>query len=263
MKKLVLSLMFILSGCFATAQITFEHEYNHSGAYVELAQSGTKFYIMDVAASQCRIYNTDHSIWKTISLDVPGNHYLYDIRYVSENLFSTDNVLALLYIFYHYDEEGQFYTYFAKVINENGTVLLDIPGTQYAYVNDLGDEGVKLTAYVYDYSVYPSTVKTRIYDLPGEPVSAAGPVNPLQQMAEAFPNPANSFTRIPYRLLDGYHEGTVILTDVHGNRIREYRVDRTFKSLYVNTSELPDGIYFYQLKTGNHISYAGKLVVRD
>jgi hypothetical protein len=66
MKKTIIALAaFLLTLNFATAQITLEADYEHSGAYTELANSGYKFYVMDVTANQCRIYSTENFLWKT------------------------------------------------------------------------------------------------------------------------------------------------------------------------------------------------------
>ncbi len=262
MKKILSLLIIQLFALGASAQINYETEYNYSGTFVNLALSGTKFYIMDVPANQCRIYNTDHTLWKTIPLSVPANNYLYDIRFVSENLFTTDNSLALAYIYYNYDETGQYYTYTAKVIRENGSELLSIPGAQYLYVYDLGDDGVKLIAYVYDYSVSPYTVKTRIYDLPGNLLAIPSGAAPAPSgLGAPVPNPAGNFTQIHYTLPEDAKEGTIILQDVKGNAVQSYRVDRNFKSMYINTAQLPAGLYLYFLKTGQYTSPARKLVV--
>lgn len=91
----------------AFAQISPEYTYNYSAAYTNLRYSGDKLFIMDVPENQCRIYNMDHSLWKTINLSVPANHYLYDIRYVSEGLFTDDERLSLAYIYYSYDTNTQ------------------------------------------------------------------------------------------------------------------------------------------------------------
>jgi hypothetical protein len=130
MKPLVLIMAIMAQSVFLAGQITLESTYNHSGTFTNLAQSGYKFYVMDVVANQCRIYNVNHTIWKTINLPVPTDNYLYDIRYISENLFTTDNSLCLAYIYYSYNTTNQYYTYTTKVIRENGTELLSIPGCQ-------------------------------------------------------------------------------------------------------------------------------------
>lgn len=262
MKKSLFLLLLLLPFTMLNAQINLEKTYSHSGAYIQLANSGYKFYLMDVGNAQCRIYNMDHSLWKTINLNVPANNYLYDIRYVSENLFTNDNTLSLCYIYYYYDETNQYYTYTAKIIRENGTELLSIPGAQYVYVNNVGEEGTKLTAYSYDYSVFPSTIQTLIYDLPGELVSyGSEDMNPaLQELA--YPNPATDFTVIPYTLPDGAADGRLLLNDASGRLIKMYNVDQNFRNLQIDTRQLPKGVYFYHLESGNYTSDAGKFIVR-
>lgn len=259
MKKLLLFLFLI--PLVTTAQITFEADYGHSGTYTKLANSGYKFYVMDVLAQQCRVYNTNHTLWKTIDLDVPVDQYLYDIRYVSENLFTDDNSLSLCYIYYAYDATNQYYTYTAKVINENGTSLLTVEGAQYAYVNMVDDQA-KLSLYVYDYSSSPYTITTVIYDLPGELVSSGEFTNNIFQSKPPYPNPATDFAVLPYQLPDGQDQGKVILNDETGKVIHTFDVDRNFNNLQIDTRQLPHGVYFYHLESGNYASEAEKIIVR-
>ena len=261
MKKSLLLLLLLPFGLI-NAQISFEASYNHSGAFIQLAGSGYKFYLMDVGNEQCRIYNTDHSIWKTVNLNIPDNHYLYDIRYVSENLFTNDNTLALCYIYYNYDEVNQYYTYTAKVITEGGSELLSIPGAQYVYVNSLGNEGTRLTAYTYDYSVYPSTVQTVIYDLPGQLVSNDANGAGIAESPLPYPNPATDHIIIPYEIPGGADRGKMVLNDAAGKTIRTFEVDHNFKTLHIDARQFPKGIYFYHLESGNFVSDAQKIIVR-
>src|SRR5690606_31307891 len=150
------------------AQITLENTYNYSGTYTHLQHSGDKFFLMDIGQNQCRIYNTDHSLWKTINLNVPAGNYLYDIRYVSENLFTTDNALCLAYVYYYYDEINQYYTFTAKIILENGTELLSIPACQTFSIYTTDNGVTNLLAYSYYYSLLLYTTTTRVYNLPGQ-----------------------------------------------------------------------------------------------
>jgi hypothetical protein len=141
-------------------QITLQKTYNYSTAVVKLETLGYKYYLMDVLASQVRIYNMDHSIFKTINCSVPNGYYLADIKYVSENLFNSDSQIELAYTYYKYvpTSTSYYYIYGAKVINESGSNLLSIDGAQYIYVNKTGETEYKLFAYCYDYSVSPEKV---------------------------------------------------------------------------------------------------------
>lgn len=263
MKRIILLTIFFASLGISSAQITFETQYEHSGAYSNLAISGYKFYTMDVGLSQCHLYNTDHSPWKTINLSVPANHYLYDIKYVSENLFTTDNTLCLSYVYYYYDAVNDYYTFTAKVVKEDGTDLLTVPGAQYLYAYYLEGVGTKMLAYVYDYSLLYYTVKTRVYDLPGELYSAADEnVVPQFNLGNAFPNPAGEFTNVPYQLPEGQFEGTLTITDMNGKIKDVFSIDRNFQSLHINTRTYNKGVYLYQVSAGGVTSETQKLVVQ-
>jgi hypothetical protein len=261
MKKVTLIFLLFLSLGMLQAQINLEEEFNHSGTFVNLSNSGYKFYLMDVVAEQCRIYNTDYSLWKTLNLNVPDNHYLYDIRFVSENLFTNDNTLSLCYIYYNYDEVNLYYTYTAVIMNESGSILLTIPGAQYVYANNLGDEGAKLTAYSYDYSIYPSTIKTLVYDLPGTLVSNAAGQQHENVLADAYPNPATGYTILPYSLPADVSAATLIVNDASGKVIQSYPVDRQFEKLRINTAQMPKGFYLYHIEAGAYRSEARKIIV--
>lgn len=262
MKKTFLFLVFILSFYFGKAQINFETEYGHSGIYTKLAISGYKFYLMDVGLSQCRIYNIDHSLWKTIDLPVPKYNYLYDIKFVSENLFTMDNKVCLAYIYYFYDEVTMVYSYTAKVLKEDGTELLDIPGANYLTAISLEENGTKLLAYVYDYalSYYP---KTRVYNLPGDLLSASDEEGISSfGLNNPFPNPAGEFTNVPYELPVGQFEGMLTISDLNGSVVDTFRIDNNFKSLHLSTVNYKKGTYLYYVTAGNYISETKKLIVQ-
>jgi len=263
MKKTLITItLFLTVVNFGFSQITFDTDYEYSGAYVELAQSGYKFYIMDVVTNQCRIYNTDHSLWKTINLPVPSDKYLYDIRYVSENLFTDDNSVSLCYFYYYYNDIAQYYTYYAKIINEDGTELLTLTGAQYAYVYNIDDENTKLIAYLYDYSVVPYTITTVIYDLPGQLLSTKRGNDFPQLTGQAYPNPSTTFTILPYSLPEGINSGELQISDMQGRVVKTFGVDRSFDNFRINTAEFPKGTYLYRLVSGNYVSGANKLIVK-
>lgn len=263
MKKLILIQLFIGAMLIANAQINPESTYNFSGTYTKLANSGYKFFVMDVGTSQCRIYNTNHSLWKTINLSVPAGNYLYDIKYISENLFTTDNSLCLAYIYYSYNSTGQYYTYNARIIKENGTELLSVPGCQYLYVHNLEGVGTKMVAYCYDYSLSPYTVQTKVYNLPGQLVYVPGEAEPSDPAsAMAFPNPANRLATISYNLPAGVQNAELLLCDPAGRILKTWNVNGPSGNLTVNTTGFPGGIYFYSLRQGTYNSGNHKLIIQ-
>ncbi|MBE0661186.1 MAG: T9SS type A sorting domain-containing protein [Bacteroidales bacterium] len=262
MKQLVLIMAIMAQSVFLTGQITLESTYNHSGTFTNLTQSGYKFYIMDVGANQCRIYNTNHTLWKTINLSVPADNYLYDIRYISENLFTTDNTLCLAYIYYSYNATGQYYTYTAKVISENGTELRSIPGCQYLYAHSVGTAGTKLVAYSYNYSVSPYTIQTLVYNLPGQLVSGSNGVVLNEETLQAFPNPANDFITIYYEFPDGLSNAEMIIHDIEGNVVRKFDIANQSDNMMISTASFPKGFYLFSINSGNRLIKSGKFIVQ-
>jgi hypothetical protein len=245
------------------AQITLENTYNYSGTYTHLKHSGDKFFLMDIGLNQCRIYNTDHSLWKTINLNVPAGNYLYDIRYVSENLFTSDNALCLAYVYYYYDEINQYYTFTAKIIRENGTELLSIPGCQTLNVYNTENGAAKLLAYSYDYSLVLYTTTTRVYNLPGQLTGVEmNQEDKNDAYFRPFPNPASSWITIPIRLPEGNPDGVVHLMNAAGQEIRTYNVSIMQPELTIPTNDLPAGIYFCTIESGSVQSAAQKIIVR-
>lgn len=263
--KSVPALVFLMLLSFTSnAQITLESTYSHSGTYTFLPSSGNKFFIMDVANSQCKIYNTNHSLWKTLNLSVPSNNFLYDIRFVSEGLFTTDNTLCLAYIYYNYNEAGEYYSYAARVVRENGTVLLNIPGCQYLYVHKLADQSTKLVAYSYNYSVWPYTVQTTVYNLPGELITSTqldGNGMYEENFLPAYPNPASMYVNIPYSLPEGISQGRLLLLDGAGKVISSFPLQNNAGVFPVPTASFPRGTYFYRTEAKNHQSKTGKIVL--
>ena len=61
-KSLLLFSLLLVAGMPGKSQITFEHSFNYSGLFTQLPTSGSKFYLMDWEAEQCRLYNTHQSL---------------------------------------------------------------------------------------------------------------------------------------------------------------------------------------------------------
>lgn len=253
-------LALLMNALSSQAQISLEHSYTGSTGITHLSVSGYKYFMMDVYSYQCKMYNIDHSVWKTINLAVPSGMYLYDIRHVSENLFNADNKVELCYTYYSYDTTMLFFTYYSKVIDEDGVELLAIPGASYSEVKPAGTAGTKLLAYVYDYSTYPSTMQTQVYTLPGNLPSGGTDFEGSLSSPSAFPNPTTSTITIPYKLPDGVVEGKLQLLGGRGEIGKVFKVDRNFSELRIDVGGFPCGVYHYLLLTDKGISTRGTFI---
>jgi hypothetical protein len=260
MKKILILTLFLALSLISRAQITLEYNYPASTGLTNLALSGYKYFLMDVVNNQCRIYNLDHSAWKTINLSVPAGMYLYDVRLVSETLFNGDSKVELAYIYYSYDTTLLYTTYYTRIIDENGLELLSIPGCAYLEVKSTGNTGTKMLAYVYDYSIILWTLNTHVYSLPGDLPIGGMTQGGTQMEDRPFPNPAGSSVTIPYHLPGTDTAGDIQLFDQSGRLLKQYRVDRTFSDLTIRLDELPAGAYFYRVTTGHGVINSGKII---
>ena len=243
------------------SQVNLETIYQVSGALTQLEKSGPKYYVMDWTNVQCRIYSMDHSLWKAVTLTVPTGYYLYDIRYVSEHLFNTDDLVEMAVTYFYYEEAGQYYIYGSKIVNELGEELVVIPGASYVQVYDAGNYGRKFLAYVYDYSVYPYPVQTWVYDLPGggAPNSIMGPDASLA-MPDPYPNPAISFITINYHLPEHITGAQLQVMDIMGKVLKSYPINTANETYQLDVRMYPKGVYLYRFIANHYCSESFRLI---
>ena len=152
--KLKLTIICLLSGLVLYSQPVLEHTYAESATLASLEKLGEVYYSMDVIGKQCLIYDMDHSLKKRIALPTPEGYYLEDIQFLSEHLFNDDDLLELVYIYSKYvpTELSYYFTFESKLINENGAILLTVPGAGFTEVLESAEHGKKFLVYQYDYS---------------------------------------------------------------------------------------------------------------
>lgn len=123
---------------------------------VILENSGEKYYLIDQTDKQVKIYNADHTLWKSVNLPIPidatiGSYYL------SETQINPDNLIEISYS-YITDSAGV-YSYESNIINENGAVLLTIPGATSIYLSNVPGLQNKIIANNKVYSIPSLTLE--------------------------------------------------------------------------------------------------------
>lgn len=257
----ILFVLFLFSE--SMAQVTLEHTYNYSATVVNFETLGYKYYLMDVPRSECRIYNMDHSLYKTISCTVPSGSYLFDIKFISEKTFDSDAGIELLYSYYKYYSGSDYYDYDSRIINEDGSEIVFINGALYNNVNKTGDDTYKLFSYCYDFSNSPETIWTNIYSLPGAPpVNASIFTRENDWSLTAYPNPSSETVKVAYSLPKNVYSATLHLVDNSGRPVDQFTVDQYSDHLDLNVSDFASGVYFYFIETEGRKSAAQKLVIQ-
>ncbi len=263
MKTQFLTTILVLAAFALQAQVTLDKKYDYSTSVVKLETLGYKYYLMDVQLGQCRIYNTDHSLFKTINCSVPGGFFLYDIKFISEKTFDADAGIELLCTYYMYNSSKAYYEYDSKIINDDGSAIVTIDGSLYNYINKTGENSYKLFSYCYDYSVSPEKVWTNIYSLPGSPTVNAffEEFSPKADL-NVFPNPASATINVAYHLPETINMGTLNIVSTEGKLVKQFQVDRHTDHLSLYASDFTSGVYHYFIEYGNTRTESKKLVVR-
>jgi hypothetical protein len=218
-----------------------------------------------VLTKQCHIYTMDHSLYKSISIPTPEGYYLSDLQYVSEKLFNGDDLIELVYSYTKYvpTTNSYYYTYETRLINENGSVLLTVPGAGYTEVIETAGHGKKFLVYEYDYSVIPYRTYTHVYGLPEASTKSVTSMEPFIGLGEAFPNPAGDQVNIPVQLPSDIQSATLEIMEINGKRILSQDFHRSTPSLSIPTNQLVPGTYLYFVEADGKKSASKKMVIRD
>lgn len=260
--KRTLTIALLLAGMTLFAQPVYEHTFSESANMAFLDKLGEVYYTMDVIGKQCLIYDMDHNLLKSINLPIPDGYYLADIQYLSETLFNQDDLVELVYIYSKYIAEGYYYTFEARLINENGVDLLTLPsGSGFTTVIETPGSGKKFLVYDYDYSVIPYRTTTIVYSLPDtDTKSTTRSITELE--GNAWPNPANQQVNIPVSLPEGVLSGSLEILDINGRIVLSYPITNTMGTVVLPTNRFHSGTYLYQLNTGGSVSEARKIIIK-
>lgn len=265
MKQIILTCLLTVTILVGYGQVTLQKTYNYSTTVIKLETLGYKYYLMDVQNNQVKVYNMDHTIFKTFNCTVPNGYYLSDVKYVSQNLFNTDPQIELAYTYYQYvaTSSSYYYNYGSKIISENGSILQSIDGAQYLYVNKTGDSEYKLFAYCFDYSLYPEKVWTNIYSLGGSLTSALDiSAKQTDSFLNAYPNPASEIVKIAYELPENVKNAYLYLIDSNGRSVKNYQIDSHIDNLALDVNDLSAGVYQYYIEYNNIRTEAKKIIIQ-
>lgn len=283
-KSIIMTAATILFALTSKSQITLENNYsipvatNKSGlTLIKLDVSGEKYFLFDIQTKVIKLYNLNHSIFKTINIPTlpkyPSSNTssLVSVAYLSENLFNSNNLIEFVAF------SGQFATFnnsadYASmmVYDETGSVIFNgdslMPSmkrdaTYYGYEGN-GDfifnttAGTKMILFSYK----NNTPSQRVYSLPGILITSIQKNNENYNNSLPFPNPTNNSITLPYKL-DSGKEGKLVINDINGKILFEYKIDTTFDNVLIDTNIMTAGNYFYSIYSSDKKVSTGKFIV--
>jgi hypothetical protein len=247
--KILMSLLMPLTGLALYAQPSLETVYAVSTNLCTLEKAGDKYYAMDLDNKQCRVYNLDHSLYRTVDLTVPEGYYLFDIQQISQHIFNQDDLIEFAYIYSRFNktETSWYYNYDTKVINENGQEILNIPGAGHTLVVTTQDGSRKFLVYIYDFYVIPATTQTQVYSLPYMPLKSGTVYGSAYRLRNPYPNPASGMINIPVSLPPGVNIGYLQIYNISGQLIDLREIKKTDESILIPGGSLLPGSYIYNI----------------
>jgi hypothetical protein len=266
MKRILLAGAMLAAAFTTKAQITYQTSYPGTAvSVVNLLLSGKKYCITDPLLGQVRLYNLNHTLWKSIDIPVvPGyTFYSYPAQHISENLFNIDNKVDLVLTY-----SGGPAGYKSVVINEIGSTIATFDSSRHIEIHNIGIDSFVLFSGVENGS---TQVRTKVYKLPGTiPCSQCSssyglglskPTSTGGELSDAVPNPNSGIARIDYTLPLNVTQGEIVIFNTSGKKVGSYTVDRTFTYITVDNTMLPAGIYYYSLLADGLAPTTKKMVV--
>lgn len=261
--RIQLSILMLMAAMSLFAQPSLETVYPVSTNICMLEKAGDKYYAMDIANKQCRIYNLDHSVYRTVNLTVPEGYYLFDIQQISQHIFNQDDQIEFAYIYSRFNqtETSWYYDYDTRVINENGTEILNIPGAGHTQVTLTQDGSRKFLVYIYDFYVIPATTHTQVYSLPGAPLKSETIQGSAYRLQNPYPNPASGMINIPVNLPQGVNKGYLQIYNISGQLIDLREIKKSDESILIPGGSLLPGSYIYNISGKGQKSESKKITI--
>lgn len=246
MNKIKLLFTTLVLATSVNSQISLENSYNlnSNSGYLTLnnfAVSGYKYLSYDPSLQQIKLYNLNHSLWKTINIPSIPNFTIQTISsiYVTENLFNTDSQVE--YAAQYINTTVTPIQWYLKIYDENGNTVADIP-------NRLISQVVPASSNTFKLIVSDGNFIREVYSLPGTSSNVGLPNGGVTgQVGVSYPNPTSQIITLPYDLNGSSSTAVMNIYNLNGQIIESFNVDNSFNSVLLDVSNYTSGTYRYSI----------------
>ena len=173
MKTIYIHITFLLlfsSTLFA--QIKYEGTIDARYKTMQLDDGSFKYLKYNKKLQEVIIFNLDNTLWRTVKLPLPKNHYLDEIKLVSLHTFNNDELVELVYSCVEYDSRNSedpdddivIVNFTLNIINEKGDLILKVPDSNEMEIIPSSNQ-TKLLIYKHIGQGFDSKDETLIYSL--------------------------------------------------------------------------------------------------
>ena len=284
MKKLLILTTFLFLCLLSRAQISYEQTYAvgiNQLRVVKFHLAGYKYFVMDPANSQFRLYNPNHSLYKTVTIP-PISATAKQVLAVSDQLFNsnsqieyvlncvtqTSNPPAINYTVFVFDENGQ--QLFKRVSASFSTTMsgnFDLMNPDPIFY--MGN-GTKMRLEIQA----GNNSRQEIYSLPGtipcsectegsvnNMVNTSEPTEVSGEKAVFYPNPVKSESlKLKYTLPKEAKTAELKIYSSEGKLIDKMKIGSDFDYVLL-PSEYNNGLYFYSISVDNKVIQTEKIIL--
>ena len=202
-------------------------------------------------------YDADCNLYKRLKEIDDG--FMYEVKYIARNVFTTDGKICRFVGKYEYIPDGYGGTEFRalQIIDEDGKVLQEITwDDKYGRYEDLelikvGNK-YKLLLYTVNYIShnddsmgYDKYYYVHIYSCPGNGETTTSVQNvPAKVKRNAYPNPATDLVTLPY---DANGSTSMKIYDMQGKLVERKFLDKNKQELQLNVKNYTSGMYFFEV----------------
>lgn len=170
-------LIAVLMLCMSTigfSQINYEGKIDSKYKSIQLDDGSYKYVKYDKKEQVISIYNLDNTIWRTVRLPLPKNHFLDEIKLISQTTFNKDEKVELVYSCVEYlapenyeDPSEPFVSinFTLNVISETGESLLKVDNSNEMEIIHAKGQN-KMLIYKHVGGSFNNNDETLIYNLP-------------------------------------------------------------------------------------------------
>ncbi|AZB08019.1 T9SS C-terminal target domain-containing protein [Chryseobacterium sp. G0162] len=242
MKKLLFSIALLATG-FAFGQINLVHTFPaNEDAAVYINDNQLLYCTQVIDQPIIKIYGQNYDYIKTLNITMPAGYewmiFHPDLDYqVSKNIFNTNDKLEFIVYFHKSGTPDSK----LKIIDEDGTIIKDFPGTYRVEYTKIYHDPIDNTNKIK--LLNETTQQTEIYSLPTT-VLANKEIMTVKNKLAAFPIPAKTTLKInnPQN-----NASKVEVFDTTGKLV----INQTFSShddlITLNVQNLTNGLYIYKI----------------
>lgn len=241
---------------------TLENSYTTNGfddyilkKFTFLTENNLFYLTLDSPNNQISIFNSDHSLYTTISLTFPTDYELGSLHFASDKLFNSDSKIEILIAANYTGSENCSYCREKMLLfnEDGGDNIFDFGKRMKANVFKDIDNNYKLMTYSeYDQNDDDDTGNNDllyydIYSLSGTLSIAQEDYLLNAQRIFSFPNPSSTKINIT-NPLENYENEKIEVYDMNGRKVLEKEIIGNGENIELDISNLSQGVYNYKIR---------------